>query len=261
MLSFLQRSVRAASTLQFVRCPVSLSCLHRSFGNRRENGVEGRSRLEALGDTARYVFAASSIPSYPPFRVSCDLESFRKKWDYLKNGERCAEEEVTVAGDSIDLCLFVGRIINKRSAGSKLYFYDIRSGEIMLQVMASLGTYCPEEKDPEKVRVSRNHLTEAKTLFKDINKKLRTGDVVGIRGIPGRTDLGELSILPRELTLLAPSLWKIPREWYEIKDPDVKYRKVPIFFRFNLEVPRSDRQQVDARCLLQAKSSGFHMFL
>lgn len=45
---------------------------------------------------------------------------------------------------------------------------------------------------------------QVKTLFKDINKKLRTGDVVGIRGIPGRTDLGELSILPRELTLLAP---------------------------------------------------------
>lgn len=58
---------------------------------------------------------------------------------------------------------------------------------------------------------------QVKTLFKDINKKLRTGDVVGIRGIPGRTDLGELSILPRELTLLAPSLWKIPREWYEIQ--------------------------------------------
>ena len=151
MLSFLQRSVRAASALRLVRCSVALSCSHRSFGNRRENGVEGRSRLEALGDTASYVFASSPIPRYPPFRVSCDLESFRKKWDYLKNGERCADEEVTVAGDSNGRGSFVGRIINKRSAGSKLYFYDIRSGETMLQVMASLGTYCPEEKDSEKV--------------------------------------------------------------------------------------------------------------
>lgn len=113
--------------------------------------MEGRSRLEALGDTASYVFASPLIPRYPPFRVSCDLESFRKKWDYLKNGERCADEEVTVAGDSNGRGSFVGRIINKRSAGSKLYFYDIRSGETMLQVMASLGTYCPEEKDSEKV--------------------------------------------------------------------------------------------------------------
>ena len=113
--------------------------------------MEGRSRLEALGDTASYVFTSPPIPRYPPFRVSCDLESFRKKWDYLKNGERCADEEVTVAGDSNGRGSFVGRIINKRSAGSKLYFYDIRSGETMLQVMASLGTYCPEEKDSEKV--------------------------------------------------------------------------------------------------------------
>jgi lysine--tRNA ligase len=98
---------------------------------------------------------------------------------------------------------------------------------------------------------------QVKTLFKDINKKLRTGDVVGIRGIPGRTDLGELSILPRELTLLAPSLWKIPREWYEIKDPDIKYRKVPFFFPRDVEVPRPNRQQKHAGSLLQAKQSDF----
>ena len=50
--------------------------------------------------------------------------------------------------------------------------------------------------------------------------------MIGIRGIPGRTDLGELSVIPKEITLLSPSLWKIPREWNEIKDPEVKYRKV-----------------------------------
>lgn len=129
----------------------------------------------------------------------------------------------------------------------------------MLQVMASLGTYCPEEKDPEKVRSPSLPLPKVKTLFKDINKKLRTGDVVGIRGFPGRTDLGELSILPRELTLLAPSLWKIPREWYEIKDPDIKYRKVPISLPLNPEIPGLDCQQEHSRCLLQAKSRNFRV--
>ena len=47
---------------------------------------------------------------------------------------------------------FVGRIVNKRSAGSKLYFYDIRSGETMLQVMSSLSYYSPEGEDPETVQ-------------------------------------------------------------------------------------------------------------
>ena len=50
--------------------------------------------------------------------------------------------------------------------------------------------------------------------------------MIGIHGIPGRTDMGELSVLPRQITLLAPCLWPIPREWHELKDPDVKYRKV-----------------------------------
>lgn len=62
--------------------------------------------------------------------------------------------------------------------------------------------------------------------FKGLHKKLRTGDVIGIRGIPARTDVGELSVFPKEITLLSPCLWNVPREWYEIKDPEVKYRKV-----------------------------------
>ena len=37
---------------------------------------------------------------------------------------------------------------------------------------------------------------------------------------------GELSIFPKEIMLLSPCLWNVPREWYEIKDPEVKYRKV-----------------------------------
>lgn len=62
--------------------------------------------------------------------------------------------------------------------------------------------------------------------FKGLHKKLHTGDIIGIRGIPARTDVGELSVFPKEITLLSPCLWHVPREWYEIKDPEVKYRKV-----------------------------------
>lgn len=48
-------------------------------------------------------------------------------------------------------CDVAGRIINKRSAGSKLYFYDIRSGETMLQVMSSLNMYDGGDMTPEAV--------------------------------------------------------------------------------------------------------------
>ena len=52
------------------------------------------------------------------------------------------------------LYYFVGRIINKRSAGSKLFFYDIRSGETMLQVMSSLGSYeCDSDNADEVINI------------------------------------------------------------------------------------------------------------
>lgn len=35
---------------------------------------------------------------YPNFRVSCSLEDFKKKWDYLQKGERDEKSEVLVAG-------------------------------------------------------------------------------------------------------------------------------------------------------------------
>ena len=52
---------------------------------------------------------------------------------------------------SVILYLFKGRIINKRSSGSKLFFYDIRAGETKIQVMSSLSQYNPGIEDSEQV--------------------------------------------------------------------------------------------------------------
>ena len=38
------------------------------------------------------------IKRYPNFRVTCNLDEFKTKWDYLQKGERDAESEVFVAG-------------------------------------------------------------------------------------------------------------------------------------------------------------------
>ena len=95
--------------------------------------------------------------SYPNFRISCTLDDFKKKWEYLQKGERDAANEVLVAGMNVHLVLFSGRIINKRSAGSKLFFYDIRSGETMLQVMSSLGNYEYDIEDQTEVVFNENY--------------------------------------------------------------------------------------------------------
>jgi lysyl-tRNA synthetase class 2 len=47
--------------------------------------------------------------------------------------------------------------------------------------------------------------------------KLRRGDIVGVVGNPGRTKKGELSVIPRELVLLAPCLHMLPHLHFGIK--------------------------------------------
>lgn len=51
-----------------------------------------------------------------------------------------------------------------------------------------------------------------------INNKLRRGDVIGVRGNPGKTKKGELSIIPIELTLLSPCLHMLPHLHFGLKD-------------------------------------------
>lgn len=51
-----------------------------------------------------------------------------------------------------------------------------------------------------------------------INNKLRRGDIIGVRGNPGKTKKGELSIIPTEMTLLSPCLHMLPHLHFGLKD-------------------------------------------
>lgn len=46
------------------------------------------------------------------------------------------------------------------------------------------------------------------------------GDVIGINGFPSRTKRGELSIVPKMVTLLAPCLHMMPHKHFGIKDKE-----------------------------------------
>lgn len=54
--------------------------------------------------------------------------------------------------------------------------------------------------------------------FVAINNKLRRGDIIGVRGNPGKTKKGELSIIPMEMTLLSPCLHMLPHLHFGLKD-------------------------------------------
>ena len=89
-------SIRSLCRSEMLR-PVVISPI-RSFSKVVENNVDGRERLSKLGDMASYFAFLILKHSYPNFHVTCSLSDFRKRWDYLKSGERDETSKVCVAG-------------------------------------------------------------------------------------------------------------------------------------------------------------------
>ncbi|KAJ4153799.1 hypothetical protein LMH87_010271 [Akanthomyces muscarius] len=147
--------------------------------------------------------------AYPyKFEVTYDIRNFEKEFSHLKNGEIDKSKSLALAG----------RIYVRRAAGSKLFFYDLRSNGTRLQVLAQA-----------------DHLGEGVPSFEDQHVNIRRGDIVGIRGYPTRTNpktkqgqgefSGELSIAAGELILLSPCLHQIPDDHYGFKNAEQRFRQ------------------------------------
>ena len=62
--------------------------------------------------------------------------------------------------------------------------------------------------------------------FAAIHRLIRRGDIIGIRGKPGKSKKGQLSIFPQEIILLSPCLHMLPTEYQgESLNQDVRYRQ------------------------------------
>lgn len=111
---------------------------------------------------------------YPhKFHVSTSLEEFIVKYEHLKDGEMLENDLLTVAG----------RVHAIRESGAKLVFYDVRGEGVKIQVMANARLYSSEE------------------AFGTELDKIRRGDIIGIQGYPGKTKKGELSIIPKTVSI------------------------------------------------------------
>ncbi|MED6242703.1 Lysine--tRNA ligase, partial [Ataeniobius toweri] len=135
---------------------------------------------------------------YPhKFHVDLSLTDFLEKYNHLQPGDHLSDVVLSVSG----------RIHAKRASGTKLLFYDLRGEGVKLQIMANSRSYKSEE------------------AFVAINNKLRRGDIIGVRGNPGKTKKGELSIIPIEMTLLSPCLHMLPHLHFGLKDKETRYRQ------------------------------------
>ncbi|CAG8723558.1 14606_t:CDS:2 [Gigaspora margarita] len=132
---------------------------------------------------------------YPhKFHVDISIPTFIEKYNHLEPGQHLT-----------DVVRLAGRIHNKRASGSKLRFYDIHGEGVKVQIMA-------QAQDSEQ-------------NFAEIHDLIRRGDIVGVRGCPGKSKKGELSIFPKEVILLSPCLHMLPKEYYGFKDQESRYRQ------------------------------------
>ncbi|KAI4739333.1 lysyl-tRNA synthetase [Aureobasidium sp. EXF-12298] len=140
---------------------------------------------------------------YPhKFHVDYDLRKFEPEFGHLKSGEHLKDKTLCIGA----------RIFNKRSSGANLCFYDVRAEGVRMQIM------CQSQESTSDRSFAEQH------------ELLRRGDIIGIKGYPGRTnprnrDQGELSLFAQEVTLLTPCLHQLPGEYYGFKDQEQRHRR------------------------------------
>lgn len=61
--------------------------------------------------------------------------------------------------------------------------------------------------------------------FKHIKKLIRRGDLIGARGSPGRSKMGELSLFASHMELLAPCLHMLPKSFQGLSDVETRFRQ------------------------------------
>lgn len=138
---------------------------------------------------------------YPhKFQITMLLSAYVKKYNNINNGEHLVNEIVSVAG----------RIWSRRSAGSKIFFYDLRGDGTKIQVLSQI-----------------QHTEGDNEAFIAIHDRLRQGDIIGVIGFPGKSKSGELSIFSKSVQLLAPCLHQLPSVYanYSLKDKEQRYRQ------------------------------------
>lgn len=112
---------------------------------------------------------------YPhKFKRDFTLPQFREKYEdkQIEKGTFLEKETVSVTG----------RIMVLRASGAKLIFIDIHEDSAKIQIFATAANF---DGDFESL------------------SKLKRGDIIGVTGVPGRTNTGELSVRPTKIESLS----------------------------------------------------------
>ena len=110
-----------------------------------------------------------------------------------------------------------GRIMSRRVMG-KASFVELQDSKGRIQVYITRDDICPDEN---------------KDMYNQVFKRLLDlGDIIGIEGFVFRTQMGEISIHAKKLTVLSKSLKPLPIVKYKdgvaydkFEDPELRYRQ------------------------------------
>ncbi len=173
-----------------------------------EQEIVRRRSLDALRE--------NGIDPYPAAEYEVTGHSVEIKENF--DDDLKPEREVRVAG----------RIMSRRIMG-KASFLELQDGEGRIQVYVSRDDICPGED---------------KNFYNVVFKKLLDiGDYIGVEGYVFRTQMGEITIHARHITVLAKSLRPLPivkmkdgKAYDAFTDPEQRYRMRYVDLVVNPEV-------------------------
>ncbi len=113
--------------------------------------------------------------------------------------------------------VIAGRMMNQRIMG-KASFAELQDESGRIQLYVNRDEICPGDD---------------KTLYNDVFKKLLDlGDIIGVKGHVFKTQMGEISVHVKELTLLSKSIRPLPvvkekdgHTYDAFTDPEMRYRQ------------------------------------
>ena len=172
--------------------------------NYSEMNVLELSEQEIIRRNSMNELRAMGIEPYPAAEYVTNAFSTDIKAEFNDDAE---PRQVSVAG----------RIMSRRIMG-KASFIELQDSKGRIQVYITRDDICPDE-DKEMYN----------TVFKRL---LDLGDFIGIEGFVFRTQMGEISIHAKKLTVLAKSIKPLPIVKYKdgvaydsFEDPELRYRQ------------------------------------
>ena len=183
--------------------------------------------------------ARGEAPYPHKYAVDTRVGEFIEKYAALEDG-------ASVEGESASLA---GRIMSKRASGKKLFYYDLIA-------------------DGKKVQITADEASATGYDFQKIHAATRRGDVVGVKGKPGKTKRGELSLFPTHFEILTPCLKMLPG-FSGLKDVETRFRmrfldlimnnEVRDTFYIRSNIIRYIRKYLDERDFLEVETPMMNM--